>query len=524
MHSFFVKNQSQESCNTRDSIEFSRSYKKGKSFNCTEFVKGETYYNNDFVQDFVIHEGCLYACVRETRDVPGASDDWKLVVRSADLVDATASVDNKVGTPKVIVTTTAEGLDKKFHFDFFNLKGERGLQGIQGEKGEQGERGPQGIQGVKGPKGEKGEKGDQGPVGLQGPQGEPGPQGIPGEKGEKGEDGKGGEGLFIAVYNETSLEEIQEAFSKKMTCVCLYVGNYYLLSEKTDKKAIFRGFDRDKEYYQLTRTTKQWIATSSKYESTMNRTQSISENSTSTQYPSAKAVYEALQNVGGGEGSYDDTEIKAQLTELSEQINSIDVSVAKIVVVEWDHMRSTTTANNKEAYTLIRQCLENNKPVVVVVWDTLQGFANLHYVVKSFNIRNELDGTVAVWIRFIYAGTEDHSEYLIFKLTEDGTLKLDKQENIYDDYMSTTSPNAVQNKVVTEKFAELSAKIDELGEGVEGPQGPVGPQGPQGEKGDKGDKGDCNFEIGITEPTQSGTSNDIYLDIETGTFYRFNKS
>ena len=195
MHSFFVKNQSQESCNTRDSIEFSRSYKKGKSFNCTEFVKGEIYYNNDFVQDFVIHEGCLYACVRETRNAPGASDDWKLVVRSTDLVYATASVDNKVGTPKVVVTTTAEGLDKKFHFDFFNLKGERGLQGIQGEKGEQGERGPQGIQGVKGPKGEKGdkgekgEKGEKGDRGIQGIPGEIGPMGPQGSRGEKGETG-----------------------------------------------------------------------------------------------------------------------------------------------------------------------------------------------------------------------------------------------------------------------------------------------------------------------------------------------
>lgn len=148
-----------------------------------------------------------------------------------------------------------------------------------------------------------------------------------------GGDGEGSsnEGLFIAVYNETSLEEIQEAFSKKMTCVCLYVGNYYLLSEKTNNKAIFRGFNGDKEYYQLTRTTKQWLASSSQYESTMNKTQSISENSTSTQYPSAKAVYEALQNVGGGEGSYDDTEIKAKLTELSEKVNELDKGEAYIM-------------------------------------------------------------------------------------------------------------------------------------------------------------------------------------------------
>lgn len=146
-----------------------------------------------------------------------------------------------------------------------------------------------------------------------------------------------------------------------------------------------------------------------------------------------------------------DTKVKTvstKVNDLSEQMSGIDVSVAKIVVVEWDHMESTTTANNKEAYTLIRYCLENNKPVAVVVWDTIEGLANPHYVVRSFNIRNESDGTVAVWIRFISESTEDHSKYLIFKLTEDGTLKLNKAENIYDDSMSDISTNAVQNKVI----------------------------------------------------------------------------
>ena len=75
MRSFFVKKGQPSGENNCTPVEFPRSYKKGKSFNCTEFVEGETYYNNDFVQEFVIHEGCLYACVRETREIPGASED-----------------------------------------------------------------------------------------------------------------------------------------------------------------------------------------------------------------------------------------------------------------------------------------------------------------------------------------------------------------------------------------------------------------------------------------------------------------
>lgn len=156
MRSFFSNSSAQESRQCSRSVEHSRSYEKGKSFNCTEYVKGETYYNNDFVQDFVIYEYCLYACVRETREVPGTSEDWRLIVRSTDLLGATASIDNKVGTPRVEITTTGEGLDKKFHFEFFNLKGEKGDKGLKGDKGDRGEQGIQGIQGDRGPKGESG--------------------------------------------------------------------------------------------------------------------------------------------------------------------------------------------------------------------------------------------------------------------------------------------------------------------------------------------------------------------------------
>ena len=98
---------------------------------------------------------------------------------------------------------------------------------------------------------------------------------------------------------------------------------------------------------------------------------------------------------------------------------------------------------------------------------------------------------------------------------------------------------AVENKLTVEDYNQIEGGYELLmsdgtklyiyngadgAKGDKGDKGDTGAQGPQGEKGDKGDKGDCNFEIGITEPTQSGTSNDIYLDIETGTFYRFNKS
>lgn len=50
----------------------------------------------------------------------------------------TATIDDNVGTPSVIVTATGDDTAKVFNFDFRNLKGEQGIRGEKGEKGEPG--------------------------------------------------------------------------------------------------------------------------------------------------------------------------------------------------------------------------------------------------------------------------------------------------------------------------------------------------------------------------------------------------
>ena len=125
-------------------VDVSRSYEKGKGFYCSEFQLGENYYNNDFLQSFVIYKNNLYACVKDTSDVPENSKNWILVLHSSDILGATATVDSNVGVPNVEVTMEGEGPDKTFHFHFKNVKGDKGDQGPQGEQGKQGEIGPQG--------------------------------------------------------------------------------------------------------------------------------------------------------------------------------------------------------------------------------------------------------------------------------------------------------------------------------------------------------------------------------------------
>lgn len=101
-------------------------------------------------------------------------------------ITATATVNNQVGTPSVIVTKSGATTAPNFNFNFQNLKGDKGDKGDTGATGATGAQGEQGIQGV---------QGERGPQGLQGPQGEtgqPGPQGIQGPAGAQGPSGNDG--------------------------------------------------------------------------------------------------------------------------------------------------------------------------------------------------------------------------------------------------------------------------------------------------------------------------------------------
>ena len=144
MRSFFVKdNDVNKECAC--DIEYSRSYRKGKSFWCEEYNPDKSYFNNDFIQHFVIYNNALYVCLctdkEGVRSIPPTNPDyWALVVRSADIVDVSATVDSNVGKPWVEIVTEGEGLDKQIKLEFHNLKGERGFKGDQGEQGIQGEK------------------------------------------------------------------------------------------------------------------------------------------------------------------------------------------------------------------------------------------------------------------------------------------------------------------------------------------------------------------------------------------------
>lgn len=89
------------------------------------------------------------------------------------VVSADATIDDTVGTPKVIVSHSGSADNRVIHFHFSGIRGHDGnvdfysLNEIQREM----LRGPQGPQGPQGPRGPQGIQGIQGPVGAQGPVG-----------------------------------------------------------------------------------------------------------------------------------------------------------------------------------------------------------------------------------------------------------------------------------------------------------------------------------------------------------------
>lgn len=85
-------------------------------------------------------------------------------------------------------------------------------------------------------------------------------------------------------------------------------------------------------------------------------------------------------------------------------------------------------------------------------------------------------------------------------------------------------PQGTQGLKGEQGIQGLPGEIGPVGpQGPKGDRGEIGPQGEKGEKGEKGESGNGNMEIGTGKPLQKGYENDIYLDIESGIFYEYDK-
>lgn len=137
------------------------------------------------------------------------------------------------------------------------------------------------------------------------------------------EGGGAGGGNFEAVYDVTTAAEIEEAYQAGMTITMNNNGVIFYLRERINENMfVFTTapyyIDIFKEIYIYTNTVDgiTWTSSLTKAEPISNKVTTIDENSTNKQYPSAKAVYDYVQNnSGGGDSGVSDTDALAALIE-----------------------------------------------------------------------------------------------------------------------------------------------------------------------------------------------------------------
>ena len=109
-----------------------------------------------------------------------------------------------------------------------------------------------------------------------------------------------GEPIFKAIYGETTYEEIKAAYDSGKVVHCDYNSYCFVLSRLTEGSAFFGAMNAPNAY-RFTCSSSSFWGTLSTYqlEEKANKTTTISESSTDTQYPSAKAVYDFVNNTLG---------------------------------------------------------------------------------------------------------------------------------------------------------------------------------------------------------------------------------
>lgn len=131
--------------------------------------------------------------------------------------------------------------------------------------------------------------------------------------------------VFKAEYGTTTYDEVAEAYAQGKVIHCDYDGYCYVLTSFVGGLAWFASIVSH-TIKMLWLNASGWNKGTYYAENTGNRVTTIDANSTDTQYPSAKAVYDAIQQSGGGGASSDKQGVVSQTLNYNSADNTYSVS------------------------------------------------------------------------------------------------------------------------------------------------------------------------------------------------------
>ena len=103
--------------------------------------------------------------------------------------------------------------------------------------------------------------------------------------------------LHRATYGVDTYDEVKALWEAGKYVICSYNGIDYLLSIVYETQIFFNAVNGYTSYRVFVNSNNVWGQQSYQLEQTSNKVTSLSDKSTDTQYPSAKAVYDAIEAV-----------------------------------------------------------------------------------------------------------------------------------------------------------------------------------------------------------------------------------
>ena len=112
--------------------------------------------------------------------------------------------------------------------------------------------------------------------------------------------GKGGSSVFEAIYGTTTYAEIVEAVNEKKHIICFHKNRVYnLCNYQQGMDLLFTCAAAAIYTITLKVSNNSWVESQYDYEIAINKVTTINESSTNVKYPSAKAVYDFVNNAIG---------------------------------------------------------------------------------------------------------------------------------------------------------------------------------------------------------------------------------